>query len=346
MSRQLWADPIPLVIASAGGNTGAASDEEALEREGRGAGRSTIEIAFVNNMPDTAFEATEQQFVDLLERAAEISGATVVLRRYGLPGLSRGPVVEQRLAEDYRPLHDLYAGRTDGLIVTGTAPLTDDLRTESYWEPLAELIAWAEHATASALVSCLAAHAGALLFDGIERRILPEKCSGVLLQHVAPGHPLTEGLGELVRIPHSRLNDLPSEHLSARGYANVIESPGLTWTVAVKERGSCLFVLVQGHPEYSTTSLLREYRRDLQRFLRGERSVMPAIPAGYVEGESLRRLECFEARVLARPGAAELMKDFPFEFVAESLVNTWQVPGTRLYANWLAQIKCRRQSIA
>ena len=56
VSNPLWADPIPLVIASAGGNTGA------------------IEIAFVNNMPDSAFEATEQQFIDLLERASAQTG--------------------------------------------------------------------------------------------------------------------------------------------------------------------------------------------------------------------------------------------------------------------------------
>jgi len=326
VSSPLWADPIPLVIASAGGNTGA------------------IEIAFVNNMPDSAFEATEQQFIDLLERASAQTDTAVVLRRYGLPGLERSPAIEQRLAEHYRPIEEIYGRRADGLIVTGTEPLADDLRKEPYWEPLAELIRWAEQATASALVSCLAAHAAALLFDDIDRRTLPEKCSGVLAHEVATGHPLTGGLAGVVRIPHSRLNDLPSDKLEAGGYTHLIASPGSTWTVAVKERGPCLFVLVQGHPEYSTTSLLREYRRDLQRFLRGERGTLPAIPAGYVDGESLANLERFEARVLASPSCPELMKDFPFEPVAESLVNTWELPGTRLYANWLSEIERRRQS--
>jgi homoserine O-succinyltransferase len=315
---------------------------------GRGhAEGSTLEIAFVNNMPDSAFDETERQFTGLLEgAAAELGGAAVRLSRYGLPGLRRGPEVERRLADEYLPLELIYDSRPDGLIVTGTEPLTEDLKKESYWDALTALITWAEHSTASAVVSCLAAHAVALLFDGIERQSLPEKCSGVFVHEIRTDHQLTKGLERLVRFPHSRLNDLPSALLQASGYSNLIESPEMSWTVAVKERGSCTFVLVQGHPEYSTTSLLREYRRDLQRFLRGERAAMPRIPVGYAEGESLQLLERFETLVLANPACPELMKDFPFEPVAERLVNTWQLPGTKLYANWLRQILDRRHVIA
>jgi len=308
---------------------------------------STLEIAFVNNMPDSAFDETEQQFTRLLDSAAELIGGTSVhLSRYGLPGLNRGTAVLRRLEEDYQPLERIYDSRPDGLIVTGTEPLTSDLRREAYWDALAELITWAEGSTPSAVLSCLAAHAAALLFDGIERRTLAEKCSGVFVHEIRIDHPLTEGLGGHVAIPHSRLNDLPSALLQANGYSNLIESPEMTWTLAVKERGSCSFLLVQGHPEYSTTSLLREYRRDLLRFLRGERAAMPRIPVGYVEGESLRLLECFEALVIEDPSRPELMTDFPFESVSERLVNSWQRPGSMLYANWLKLIAHRRQCIA
>jgi homoserine O-succinyltransferase len=107
-----------------------------------------------------------------------------------------------------------------------------------------------------------------------------------------------------------------------------------------------MFVLVQGHPEYSTTSLLREYRRDLQRFLRGERAAAPAIPVGYLDDESWQLLANFEARVLADRTCPELMNEFPYEPVVERLVNTWHDPGSRLYANWLRHIRHRRQSYA
>lgn len=298
-------------------------------------------------MPSSAFDATEQQFAGLLEGAARALGsATVRFSRYALSGLERTEEVRHRLATDYRPVEHIYGERVDGLIVTGTEPLADDLRLEPYWGALAELIGWAEGATASAVVSCLAAHAAALLFDGIERETLPAKCSGVFVQEVFPGHALTEGLGPQVHMPHSRLNDLPSGQLQADGYTNLIESPEMNWTVAVKDRGLCTFVLVQGHPEYSTTSLLREYRRDMQRFLRNERAEAPVIPVGYMDDDSHQLLESFEARALSGGRDPELMNDFPFDPVAERLVNTWQSSGARLYANWLSMIQGRRQSRA
>ena len=297
-------------------------------------------------MPSSAFDATEQQFVGLLEGAAREVGVTVALSRYVLAGLDRSAEVEQRVARDYRGVESIFDERPDGLVVTGTEPLARDLRAEPFWEDLSGLITWAEKSTQSAIVSCLAAHAAALLFDGIERETLPSKCSGVFVQEVRPGHVLTAGLGQSVSMPHSRLNDLPSALLAKGGYTNLIESPEMDWTVAVKERGSCTFVLVQGHPEYSTTSLLREYRRDMQRFLCGERSTAPTIPVGYLDPEGERLLQVFEARALGKSRDAELMNEFPFEPVAARLVNTWQSSGTRLYANWLRLIQLRRQHSA
>ena len=147
-------------------------------------------------------------------------------------------------------------------------------------------------------------------------------------------------------MPHSRLNDLPAAMLQAGGYTNLIESPEMNWTVAVKEQGACTFVLVQGHPEYSTTSLLREYRRDLQRYVRGERPELPLIPVGYLDAESQLLLENFEARVRDQPRNPELMSQFPFDDVAQRLANTWKGSGTRLYANWLRFIQCRRMHSA
>jgi homoserine O-succinyltransferase len=318
--------------------------DEARAGRGRSGDRANIEVALVNNMPSSAFDATEQQFVELLKAAAtELGGTTVRLSRYSLPGLERSPEVHERLARDSSPIELIYGTRPDGLIVTGTEPLADDLRAEPYWGALAELLGWASGTTASVVVSCLAAHAAALLFDGIERETLPAKCSGVFVQDVAGGHLLTEGLGQKVHMPHSRLNDLPSASLQSGGYADLIASEEMNWTVAVKDQGDCTFVLVQGHPEYSTTSLLREYRRDMQRYLRGERPHVPSIPVGYLDTEGRRLLESFEAQALGDALDPELMNEFPFEPVAERLVNTWQSSGTRLYANWLRLIQCRRK---
>lgn len=333
---------IPLLIASPDERS-AGRNGSSRQPGGEDLGVATIEIAFVNNMPSSAFDATEAQFAGLLEAATGLLGDTTVrLSRYALGGLERTAQVEERIARDYSPASRIQGRAVDGLIVTGTEPLTDDLRSEAYWGELSELFSWAECSAASVVVSCLAAHAVALLFDGIERESLPVKCSGVFVQEVFPGHELTEGLGPQVHMPHSRLNDLPAALLQADGYTNLIESPEMNWTVALKERGECAFVLVQGHPEYSTTSLLREYRRDMLRFLRKERSAPPAIPTGYLDADGHRLLEQFAARALASPGEPGLMDEFPFDEVAAGIVNTWQEAGALLYANWLKLIQHRR----
>ena len=43
----------------------------------------------------------------------------------------------------------------------------------------------------------------------------------------------------------------------------------------VKKKKRSLFVHFQGHPEYGAQTLLKEYRRDIKRFLRAERETIP-----------------------------------------------------------------------
>jgi hypothetical protein len=55
----------------------------------------------------------------------------------------------------------------------------------------------------------------------------------------------------------------------AAGYDILTRSPDMGVDMFAKRQRS-LFVLLQGHPEYDPTTLLREYRRDVGRFLRRE----------------------------------------------------------------------------
>ncbi len=220
-----------------------------------GLGPCAPKIALVNNMPDAAFDATERQFVDLVRST---SGADIDISLYGLPGIERGAAAQASLKHRYRPLEEIWDDPPDALIITGTEPVASDVTTEPYWDSLAKLIVWAEHATFSTMLSCLAAHAALLIFDGIERQPLPEKCSGVFENDVRHPHPLLHGLGDRAVVPQSRLNDVPTARLHASGYTTLLRSGEAGWTVAVKRRGRCLFVLCQGHLEYGTETLLRE----------------------------------------------------------------------------------------
>ena len=74
-----------------GGCTIVASKDTACERlqaRRHPAGSEWIEIGLLNNMPEAALEATEQQFLDLLGAAA--GDSWVHLRFFSLPGVPRG----------------------------------------------------------------------------------------------------------------------------------------------------------------------------------------------------------------------------------------------------------------
>ena len=127
------------------------------------------------------------------------------------------------------------------------------------------------------LLSCLSAHAALAVFDGIERTTLEAKCTGVFPQR-ARSHPLAEGLGSDIVLPHSRLNTVAVDQVLAAGYEVALESDAVGWSVITKATAGAEVVLVQGHPEYDPSSLLREYHRDARSYVLGERDDVPAPP--------------------------------------------------------------------
>lgn len=294
-------------------------------------------MVLVNNMPDAAFEATEHQFGGLVHEAA---GESAIVRLTSLPNPRRGPSVRARLAERYEDLASVRARPPDAVIVTGSEPRCSDLRDEATWGHLVALLAWAEEATTSVLLSCLAAHGAVLATDGIERRRLPAKLSGVYRQSVRPDHRLTTGVGPLA-IPHSRLHEVDPAELEARGYRILVASAEAGWTLAARD-GCCLRVLVQGHPEYDPTTLLREYRRDVRRYLAGEATGYPAMPAGYLDGEAVALLEAFAAEAAAEAGDPGLADRFPYAACAARVLPRWHDPAVRLFSNWLGEVRSRK----
>jgi homoserine O-succinyltransferase len=297
-----------------------------------------VTVALVNNMPDAAFVDTEEQFRHAM--AADPSGATVDLKLYTITEIPRSEAIRSLISSRYRDLDHLLDHPPDALIVTGTEPAQAQLQYEPYWPYLARLLEWAADSVAITLLSCLASHASILLFDEIQRIPRATKCCGVFAGAVVdPDDPLAAGLPELVPVPHSRVNDVPEAALIEAGYRIVIGSgPARAgWSVAARDYGGRLFVLCQGHPEYSTASLLREYRRDVRRYLFGRGVVpYPALPEGYLRPAGQAVLEAFADRA-ATSGAEppQLWADFPFEAAAAAAENTWADTSGTLYANWL-----------
>jgi homoserine O-succinyltransferase len=300
-----------------------------------------LEIGLVVNMPDAALEATERQFRSLLEEAS--GGAGVRLTLYALPDVPRSEESRRHIAQSYADMSGLWTGRLDGLIVTGTEPQKPELSEEPYWGSLTRLIDWAEQHTISTVWSCLAAHAAVQHLDGIRRQRLDDKRFGVFECVPVAEHALTAGRPPEVPMPHSRWNDLPEDRLAACGYRVLTRSNEAGVDAFVRE-GDSLFVFFQGHPEYETVSLLLEYRRDIRRFLKGERETFPNCPRGYFDGEIVEVLSRFRQRAIADRREA-LIDDFPTAAIAASVTNRWRPAALQTYRNWLQYIAVRKLRI-
>jgi homoserine O-succinyltransferase len=296
---------------------------------GGGHNRTAIHVGLVNNMPDAALRATELQFARLLKASA--GTLDVRLRLFSLGSIPRGEEARGRLAGFY----DI-----DALIVTGAQPVTTDLRDEPYWAELAHLIDWAEIGTISTLFSCLAAHAAVLHLDGIARRPLPRKLSGVYDSIRVEDDPLFFNTAPAVPVPHSRRNDIAESDLVAKGYRVLSHlENGQTDIFTREPPGQSRFVFFQGHPEYDPGTLGREYLRDMGCFLRGESTERPALPENYFDRAT-------EDQLTAMAGETELAR---FNEVVTSALprQMWRSNTIKLFGNWLtlvAAAKARRAS--
>jgi homoserine O-succinyltransferase/O-acetyltransferase len=301
-----------------------------------------VTVGLVNNMPDAALQATERQFTDLIRAAAHDTVVRLLLFR--IPEVPRGEAARRDMAGRYRDIAELSDARLDGLIVTGTEPRAKDLKAEPYWAALAGLIDWAREHTTSTIWSCLAAHAAVLQSDGIGRCALAGKLSGVFDCEPATAHPMLRGVSLPLRVPHSRGNDLPERALKAAGYRILTRSAAAGVDMfARQERSFHLFL--QGHPEYAADALLREYRRDIGRYLRGERADYPAMPLGYFGSDATDRIVAFRKRVMANHTVdrrGELLRSFPLRALEAGLKNDWQHAAIAIYENWFGYLKGRK----
>jgi homoserine O-succinyltransferase/O-acetyltransferase len=298
-----------------------------------------VRIALINNMPDAALEDTEIQFYELLHASA--GDIPISLKLFSLPELPRSDAGHRHLNNFYFDINELLNGRFDGAIMTGTEPRQQNLRDEPYWPVLTKVLDWAETNTASTVLSCLAAHAGVLYSDGIPRHRLDDKQFGVFEYKKVRDHALTVGGENTIRIPHSRWNEVRADALESHGYEILVQSAQAGVDLFVKKKRDSLFVHFQGHPEYGTRTLLKEYRRDIKRFLRGERETYPNMPAGYFDAAAAKLLSNFRDKVRANP-REELLADFPETAVTSGLQETWQSSAASVYRKWLQYLVSRR----
>lgn len=315
----------------------------ALDRLRRRPARTSapLAIGLVNNMPDSALKTTERQFREMLATATA-DGPGIELRIFSFPELPRSADGDRYVAEHHQPIAQLWDSELDGLIVTGAAPIAPRIEDEPCWPTMMQLVEWAERHTRSTIWSCLAAHAAVRHLDGIERRPLGRKLSGIFqcarvqCARVAD-HPLLGALPARWTTPHSRYNELPEAKLRGRGYSILSRSRETGADVFIKRCGS-LFVFLQGHPEYDAGALGREYRRDVVNYLAGKSDAYPEQPENYFAPEIAAGMQAFR-EIALRDRDAALFERFP---ALPAMSASWHDPAVGLYAAWLAQLGAQR----
>lgn len=296
-----------------------------------------LEIALVNNMPDQALAATQTQFARLVRAGAE--GRAIRWRCYSLPGIERSETARRYLARNHEDIETLYRRGADALIVTGCEPRAARLDQEPYWPQLQTLVDWAATHTASTIWSCLAAHAAVLHLSGVQRERMPKKVSGVYAFEPVRKHWAGQTEKGAALVPHSRHNGLRPDALEAKGFTIASISTEVGVDTFWREEPS-LFVFLQGHPEYDAETLLKEYRRDVLRYLGGERSDYPEQPANYFSPAVSEELDALRIAVMS--GDEVCAADRLSAVLSQQACDMpWRDHSIALYRDWLRVISER-----
>jgi homoserine O-succinyltransferase/O-acetyltransferase len=298
-----------------------------------------ITIGLVNNMPDGALEATERQFLSLLNSSSE--DMLVRVSFHALPNVPRSEAGAHHVNNYYSSTENLSGKSFDGLIVTGREPLTPNLTDEPYWHSLRNVLEWAKNNTHSTIWSCLAAHAAVLHMDGIDRIRSNDKHSGVFECDRVSNHPLIADAPSSVKLPHSRWNGLSEDALVSCGYSVLTRSSDAGVDTFVKQYKS-LFVFFQGHPEYETNTLLLEYRRDIGRYFRGETNSYPLMPRNYFDRETAIKLTALQ-NAASSDRRKDLLAEISTALEMTRIRSTWHSTSTRIYRNWLEYICAQKE---
>lgn len=292
-----------------------------------------LHIGLFNMMPDAALEPTERQFLRL------VGGCNRIAQFYIYPftarTIPRGDKARRHIDQYYFQTEDIEASGLDALILSGANPVYPRLVDEAFWEPLCSLLDWARINVTSTLCACLATHAALLHFHGIERQPLPAKRWGVFSHQTKPGHPLVQGANTRFDVPHSRWNEIYPEQMNSANLKILMESGEAGVHLATSEDGF-RFVYFQGHPEYDHNSLLKEYKREVVRYLIGEIKDYPSYPDSYFLEDAKKVLQRFQDKAMKSSDKPSLVDQFPETEI--QVHNTWGDTGKVVVNNWLGTV--------
>ena len=301
--------------------------------------QDVIRIALINNMPDGAFIASEQQFRSII--GAALPDARLHFLLFNSRAIRRKPEIEVYAGCNYIALDQLQNYHFDAVVVTGAEPVAANLRDEPFWADLSFVFDLVNKRRTPTLFSCLAAHAAVLHYDGIPRVRLERKRSGIFAQTFSNKHDLHPAGQNHATIPHSRWNTLDSGLLHAAGYS-ILSHVGADVDIFTKQHGSPMLFL-QGHPEYDAHTLRAEYQRDLMLYWCGKREQAPNFPVSYFDTETQNTISgLMRSAVMLTP--AEACRQLVAILSLSNPANTWRDSAGTLIGSWMKEAFASRRS--
>ncbi len=295
-----------------------------------------LHIGLLNMMPDAALEATERQFFRLVGESNPI--AQFYLHPFTLKGLPRGARGREHVQRYYESFEHIRETGLDALIITGANVTHPRLSEEPFWKPLSEVFDWAYENVTSTLCSCLATHAVMEFCYGQPRVYYPFKRWGVFSHRVTDrSHPLVNDVNTCFDVPHSRWNDVSRAQFDAAGLHVLAESEEVGVHLAVSPDGFRM-VFFQGHPEYDTISLLKEYKRELMAHVTGARADFPPFPENYLQARERALLQEYRGRLEQAVATGKAPPEFPEALIEPKLDNTWHDTAEAVIGNWMGLV--------
>jgi homoserine O-succinyltransferase len=295
-----------------------------------------LHIGLLNMMPDAALAATERQFLRLIGESNPI--AQFYVHPFTLDALPREQSAQDHIAKYYDNFEQVKQQGLDALIITGANVIGADLSGEVFWDQLIEVADWAHQNVTSTLCSCLATHAVLDFRYGQKRNRLHSKKWGVFRHQVIDStHPLVDDINSEFDVPHSRWNSVYAEQFESAGLKILVTGDDECVHLATSPDGFRT-IFFQGHPEYDTVSLLKEYKRDTNLFISGRFSDYTPMPDNYFTDFNAAVLSEYQERVEKSMAQQEPIPEFPEHLVLGNLKNTWQDTASAVIGTWLGLI--------
>lgn len=296
-----------------------------------------LHIGLLNMMPDAALKATELQFFRLIGDSNPI--AQFYVHPFTLDILPRSEEARTHIDLYYESFDQIREQGLDALIISGANVIGPELSNQPFWKPLIEVADWSYDNVTSTLCSCLTTHALLEFRYGQKRHAQKTKKWGVFQHQVSDQrHPLTVDINTRFEVPHSRWNAVHPEQFEQAGLRILVtETDDACVHLATSEDGIRI-VFFQGHPEYDTISLLKEFKREVKLFIEGKLDDFPPFPQNYLGVFEHAILNEYRFNLIQAMQAGQILPDFPEQKITPHLDNSWCDTADAVLGNWIGLI--------